>query len=134
MKNYLQYTQLASLNSHIPSCWCIFTILGHRETVYTNSALFTITNSDSLICFLCLSHYHSFTFLLPGTMTCPGGLSEAKEQVLLPSLVTTASLATLQVWWTSLESNLPITQQFSKQSYWVSRPQMIQINALSFQF
>ena len=81
--------------------------------------------------FLLMSiHYHSFTFLLPGTMTCPAGLVKGKEHVLLPSLVPTASFATLQIWCISLESELQITlcSKFSKQSYIVSRAQMTQIS------
>ena len=45
MKNCPQYTQVARLDSHIPSCRHIFTTLGLRGTVHTNnycSALFTI--------------------------------------------------------------------------------------------
>ena len=55
MKNCQQCTQVASLDSHIPSRWHIPTTMGHRATIHTNSTLLTITNSDSLTSFLWLS-------------------------------------------------------------------------------
>lgn len=41
-------------------------------------------------------------YSLSGVITCPDGLSEVKEHLLLSSSVATASLATLQVFMTTL--------------------------------